>query len=399
MSESVVSAEVQAKNVMSDEPTFENFVEYEFQDPPRDGCIRCYRLMGLKDPAKRGNIFLWRNYNTFDDVSTPVPAGYVLRNNGYEDCDDCCALGECCPEDIPKLKEHMQRFRFGTRVFAKHYKPQKVDCAGTPYMIHDNGGRPYRVYVDYTANKIHVYALNRNLIFEDPNERRDYKHTNLVMFAAGTEFQLAMNPREESSESRSGESKSGDNKDSPLQNDNNAESDSSDEPTDQNETNENDTIDMIPYYDQFVVSCDYEKVWVPLGLYLTRGDDGIETQNSENFRGNTILAQLSEGKYLYIGTSVRVFKTDDHIVQYYSLVGNSDVPYPVAVGEKYVFFMEGGPAAEPIEKYKNVENMEDAYSYYYGHICCVCNNSDCDCKMPEYPYVDVESEVLCARYW
>ena len=56
--------------------------------------------------------------------------------------------------------------------------------------------------------------------------------------------------------------------------------------------------------------------------------------------GNSVLVQLSANRYLYIGSWIYEFSTrHDHIVAYFSQVGNSDVPYPVALGEKNVYFM------------------------------------------------------------
>jgi hypothetical protein len=57
--------------------------------------------------------------------------------------------------------------------------------------------------------------------------------------------------------------------------------------------------------------------------------------------GNTILAEVGDGKYLYIGAEIYTFDvpTGDKIVAYKSPIGNNDFPYPVAVGEKNLYFM------------------------------------------------------------
>ena len=55
--------------------------------------------------------------------------------------------------------------------------------------------------------------------------------------------------------------------------------------------------------------------------------------------GNSILLNLSGNKYVFIGESVYEFDTPDHIKEFYSMIGNNDVPYPVAVGEKNVYFI------------------------------------------------------------
>lgn len=55
--------------------------------------------------------------------------------------------------------------------------------------------------------------------------------------------------------------------------------------------------------------------------------------------GNSILINTSDNKYVYIGSEIYDFETDDEIVDYYSPIGNSDVPYPFAIGLKYTYLM------------------------------------------------------------
>ena len=55
--------------------------------------------------------------------------------------------------------------------------------------------------------------------------------------------------------------------------------------------------------------------------------------------GNSILLNLSGNKYVFIGSSVYEFETPDHIEEFYSMIGNNDFPYPVAIGEKNVYFL------------------------------------------------------------
>ena len=67
---------------------------------------------------------------------------------------------------------------------------------------------------------------------------------------------------------------------------------------------------------------------------------GKDRKLGKGFDGNSILLQLTRDKYVYIGSWIYEFVTkDDTIVTYFSKVGNSDVPYPVALGEKNVYFM------------------------------------------------------------
>ena len=81
-------------------------------------------------------------------------------------------------------------------------------------------------------------------------------------------------------------------------------------------------------------------------------------------RGNTILLQTGKNKYVYIGDGIRSFttKNGDVIKKYYSPVGNNEVPYPYAVGDKYVYFMHGN-VMQPVEDF---DLKKDAYMQYYG---------------------------------
>jgi len=84
--------------------------------------------------------------------------------------------------------------------------------------------------------------------------------------------------------------------------------------------------------------------------------------------GNSILMKLEKDRYLFVGETIYQFRTDDEILHYNSPIGNSDVPYPFAVGKKYVYFMLDMEYI-PIDIYTKFvpEGTTDAYGYYYGH--------------------------------
>jgi len=58
-------------------------------------------------------------------------------------------------------------------------------------------------------------------------------------------------------------------------------------------------------------------------------------------KGNSLLFQLTDNTFLYIGEKIGQFKSQkgDKILKYFSDIGNNDVPYPYAVGEKYIYFL------------------------------------------------------------
>jgi hypothetical protein len=78
---------------------------------------------------------------------------------------------------------------------------------------------------------------------------------------------------------------------------------------------------------------------------MSRGDIIYSTHYRDVFigspKGNTVLGELGGGKYLYCGAEIYTFNVTagDKIVAYKSPIGNNDFPYPVAVGEKNLYFM------------------------------------------------------------
>lgn len=55
------------------------------------------------------------------------------------------------------------------------------------------------------------------------------------------------------------------------------------------------------------------------------------TDAPDEYPGNSLLVQIDELKYMYIGVDVFTFKTKSEIQEYHSLVGNNDVVYAFAV--------------------------------------------------------------------
>src|SRR5947207_349394 len=66
--------------------------------------------------------------------------------------------------------------------------------------------------------------------------------------------------------------------------------------------------------------------------------NGFDTSDNA-LHGNSLLIHLAENKYMYIGSKIYTFTTQDEIIDYLSPVGNSDVPYPVAYGTKNIYIM------------------------------------------------------------
>jgi len=85
-------------------------------------------------------------------------------------------------------------------------------------------------------------------------------------------------------------------------------------------------------------------------------------------KGNSILLHILGNKYIYIGHEIYEFTMDDSFEAYYSMIGNNDVPYPVLLGSKYVYFMlDHSYLPRDVFKVKMTSNMwADAYSFFFG---------------------------------
>jgi len=108
-----------------------------------------------------------------------------------------------------------------------------------------------------------------------------------------------------------------------------------------------------------IIESKYKKIFV--------GDNELNDPTyleKRSGRGNTILLQTGKDDYIYIGDGIRSFKTKDGdvIEKYYSPVGNSAVPYPYAVGQKYVYLMLDNEY-QPVEDF---DLTKDVYMQFYG---------------------------------
>jgi hypothetical protein len=100
---------------------------------------------------------------------------------------------------------------------------------------------------------------------------------------------------------------------------------------------------------------DFQKVFV--------GDD----PKYPEFKGNSILVQITPYFYVFIGDEVYSFQTTDVIQNYYSPVGNSDVPYPYAIGENNTYLMIDQIFISNIIL-DNHKNIVDPYKVFYNDL-------------------------------
>lgn len=107
-----------------------------------------------------------------------------------------------------------------------------------------------------------------------------------------------------------------------------------------------------------VLSVKYTKLFV--GDNLLRDPLAVKKGKQP---GNSLLIETGKNKYIYVGTEIYSFETNEEIKRYYSPVGHTFVPYPYAVGENFSYFM--------LDK-KTLPNelldlKEDEYAQFYGH--------------------------------
>lgn len=89
------------------------------------------------------------------------------------------------------------------------------------------------------------------------------------------------------------------------------------------------------------------------------------SKNNRYFLGNSVLLQLSANKYVYIGDKIYEFDMKDKLLQFHSPVGPNDVPYPLIVGDKYVYFLLDQRYVDKNMFPKNQKWVE-AYTPYFG---------------------------------
>ena len=91
--------------------------------------------------------------------------------------------------------------------------------------------------------------------------------------------------------------------------------------------------------------------------------------------GNSVLLQLSAGRYMFIGHEIFEFNTigGESITDYVSNIGNSDVPYPYAVGKSSVYLMLN-KIALPKEKLDMKNDPYDQFYYAQRLHMCIAGN-------------------------
>lgn len=115
---------------------------------------------------------------------------------------------------------------------------------------------------------------------------------------------------------------------------------------------------MGPIYNKHIITIPkYEKVWIGAnkGKYANKHEyEGL---------GNSILVHVSGNKYVFIGDHVLEFTATDKIKEFHGILGNSDVVYPFAIGEKNTYFFLEDKYL-PITLFE-LQEGEDPYKTYF----------------------------------
>ena len=99
-----------------------------------------------------------------------------------------------------------------------------------------------------------------------------------------------------------------------------------------------------------------------------KGKEKLYKWFEEGDEGNSVLLHVKGNTYMFIGLAIYQFTMDDEVEAYYSYVGANQVPYPVLLGTKYVYFMLDHTYVPRSLFPPTMNEIEwaDAYSYYYG---------------------------------
>ena len=86
----------------------------------------------------------------------------------------------------------------------------------------------------------------------------------------------------------------------------------------------------------------------------------------KNFDGNSILIEIKDKYYCYIGSLINEFTTKDKIKKYESPVGGNDVPYPVAYSDESIYFFDFNNIKRVSKELFNSLKVDDLWKNYYG---------------------------------
>lgn len=117
--------------------------------------------------------------------------------------------------------------------------------------------------------------------------------------------------------------------------------------------------------------------------------------------GNSVLVETAPYHYVYIGSTIFSFRAVDEIQQYYSPIGNSDVPYPYAVGSEYTYLMLDHVMMPNTERIDD-DPYRQFYDMFHWKICNAKGKKRAQLKQAEADYkgrygVQITT-IVCSPY-
>jgi hypothetical protein len=153
-------------------------------------------------------------------------------------------------------------------------------------------------------------------------------------------------------------------------------------------------------YTIFVKHIKPEKIFIGKSpkIKMTKFSGGY----GKEFDGNTILLLLNNNNYAIInGEGIKNFTTNnDKIINYYSIIGNNDVPYPIAIGEKYYYFWiypEGYLEKNEFKIFKNIEDLQiifDKACEYNPFMYSIQNHKTKNIKISLQQFKEIQNKKL-----
>jgi hypothetical protein len=126
-----------------------------------------------------------------------------------------------------------------------------------------------------------------------------------------------------------------------------------------------DNIENSKTYKKKIYSSKYTNIWIGKSpkIEMTEYSGGY----GKKFDGNTILIEIGNLEYVFIGEQILSFKSISPIKKYISPVGNNDVPYPYAIdSDGYMYLLIENVIVHPNQKTENLfKKSEEPYSAYY----------------------------------
>lgn len=117
-------------------------------------------------------------------------------------------------------------------------------------------------------------------------------------------------------------------------------------------------------------------IYKPIKVWFGDEFDAVEVNGFGDERGSTVLIQTSPNEYIFVGRKTYSFRCEEQIEDFYSAIGNSDVPYPVALTKNDALFMleDGGKVKGlypkiPRSRFPHLKtraHWHDSYSDFYS---------------------------------